>query len=181
MGRWGVARLSCVLRFYGRLLRRTPVLLFVATDRVVTFVAVVLTLMVATNREWAGWLELTWATISPTWALLPIGLVLLYGLLRANYEEHQKAVERGTAASELQSILRVGRELRSVIAKLPARQARVASNEWAERLYQVLKRERPALLPLLNDAVSASRAELDAHKSADLLLGCVEEIERAVE
>jgi len=93
-----------------------------------------------------------WWTFSLWWALAPIGLLFLYGLLRANYEEYRK-VER--KAEELEQKVadtgkrqfvkdllgrarEEGRPLKSY-EKRARREKAEAAKEWVERTYALIE------------------------------------------
>ncbi len=70
-------------RFYGRLARRLPDLLWGSAsllEKITGVVSLCLSVVGVT----------AWWPFSPLWALLPIFLFLLYGLMKANYEAFQK-------------------------------------------------------------------------------------------
>jgi hypothetical protein len=88
--------------FYWRLLRRTPILLFQAGDRVVTGAGLLLATVAALNGQLATTIKASADGFSPAWGFVPVGLVFLYGLLRANYEAHTALVdERDDAVAKL--------------------------------------------------------------------------------
>ncbi|HSH58871.1 MAG TPA: hypothetical protein VK988_04355 [Acidimicrobiales bacterium] len=95
-------RIPSMPAFYWRLLRYTPVLLWKAGERVVTAISLGVAALTALNREWLTWTQASAAGISPAWGFLPVGLLFLYGLLRANYEAYQRIDrERGALAEKL--------------------------------------------------------------------------------
>jgi hypothetical protein len=81
-----------MFRFYGKLLLRALAILWRSTERFLTVGTVVLTVTTYYNQALGDWLLQTWQGIPRWWALLPVGLLFAYGLLRANYETFQ-AVE----------------------------------------------------------------------------------------
>jgi hypothetical protein len=81
-----------VLRFYWKLLLRGPVLLWEASKGWVTFTGIAAFYLALSPRLAKVGLSL-FGSISPLWALLPVGLLFLYGLLKANYEQFQVVEE----------------------------------------------------------------------------------------
>jgi len=75
-----------VLRFYFRVLRRFPGVLYGAAGVVSTLTLLLATAVLAFNRTLAGHI-VGWNGFSPVWAIVPIALVLVYGVAKANYEE----------------------------------------------------------------------------------------------
>jgi hypothetical protein len=72
-------------RFYGRLLRHTPRAIWEAGTHFGTLVWLVLGVLFLFNRHLAESVS-TWHGISPAWAVVPFGLLILMGLLRANHD-----------------------------------------------------------------------------------------------
>lgn len=73
--------------FHWRLLCRVPQLLWRSVDKVVTAVGLFAAVLTALNEEWLALFKAEASAVSPAWGFLPVGLLFLYGLLRANYEE----------------------------------------------------------------------------------------------
>jgi hypothetical protein len=77
-----------MLRFYWPLLRATPGIALRAADGAFTGVAILIGGVAFFNRELARhWTN--WDGFCPWWALLPFGLLLVYGIVRANYEHYK--------------------------------------------------------------------------------------------
>jgi len=72
-------------RFYGRLLLHTPRAIWEAGTHFGTLVWLVLGVLFLFNRHLAESVS-TWHGISPAWAVVPFGLLILMGLLRANHD-----------------------------------------------------------------------------------------------
>jgi hypothetical protein len=71
--------------YYWALLRRVPGVLWQSWNKAITFLAALVAVLALVNREAAR--DVTnWHGFSPFWALAPFGLLVFYGLLRANYE-----------------------------------------------------------------------------------------------
>jgi hypothetical protein len=71
-----------VLRFYWRLVKRTPVLLWHALTGLDTIIGVLALAFGAVGLS-------TWQQLLPWWSpFAAFGAILIYGFLRANYEEH---------------------------------------------------------------------------------------------
>ena len=81
-------------RFYWTLLREMPKLLWTAADLWVSITAAVLFFIALFNQKLEEKLMISWHALSPWWSVLPVGLFLLYGLMRSNYE-HYKRMENG--------------------------------------------------------------------------------------
>ena len=86
--------------FYLRLLRRAPVLLWQAGDRIVTAVGLILALFAGLNQTWSAWFVKGSAGIAPSWGFVPVAALFLYGLLKANHEEFAAVEGREQAALE---------------------------------------------------------------------------------
>lgn len=72
--------------FYWRLLRQAPVLVWRAGDGTLKAFALAVALAGGLNHAWAAWIDSGWQGISPAWGFLPVGLLFVYGLLKANHE-----------------------------------------------------------------------------------------------
>jgi hypothetical protein len=72
-------------RFCGRLAWRAPGILWEASKGWVTFAGVAF-LYLGFNRQLADQGLSVFGSVSPLWALLPVGLLFVYGLMKANYE-----------------------------------------------------------------------------------------------
>jgi len=84
-------------RFYWNLLPKAMKMLLSATERVTAVVALVAALLALLNQTWSKWLG--WGGFSPAWVLLPIGLLVLYGLL----SEAQREAEEGRRLAKEQA------------------------------------------------------------------------------
>jgi hypothetical protein len=68
-----------------------------------TFTAIV-TFYLALSPKLAKWGISVFGTVSPWWALVPVGLLFIYGLLRTNLEEYQRvAANTAVDASKLRA------------------------------------------------------------------------------
>lgn len=83
-------------RFYLGLLPRVPKLAFDSADLFLKGFAILVFVITLFNRPLAQSLT-NWEGISPSWALVPVGLLFVYGLARANYERFRE-VQRESAA-----------------------------------------------------------------------------------
>jgi hypothetical protein len=81
-------------RFYWTLIRTIPKLLWTAADLWVSIVAAVLFFTALFNQKLEEKLMISWHALSPWWSALPVGLFLLYRLMRSNYE-HYRQMEAG--------------------------------------------------------------------------------------
>jgi len=85
-----------VLKYYGLLLRALPMLLLTSTSRVNGVLFLVATLLTAIaptlTARWstANWVKGYAASFPLWWPLVPIGLLVLLGLLKANYDFYAK-------------------------------------------------------------------------------------------
>jgi hypothetical protein len=83
-----------MLRFYWSTVRRLHVILWTATDRYVTGLGIGSAVLTFFSPELA---QVSWISVpalSRWWALLPLGVLFLYGMLRANYEAFKKIENR---------------------------------------------------------------------------------------
>ena len=76
-------------RFYWSLVCRIPALIFSATARVGTLSVMVVFIIVVLNRQWARFVMQNWMGFSPWWALIPVGALFIWALLKANFEKFQ--------------------------------------------------------------------------------------------
>jgi hypothetical protein len=77
-------------KFYKAVFRTSVREFWTATDDVLTGIAVLSFLAILLNRKYGEHLVTAWNGISPWWSLVPIGLLVIYRLLRANYENVTK-------------------------------------------------------------------------------------------
>src|SRR5437867_3899899 len=78
-----------MLAFYWALIRRIPGILFQATNNwlvTATIITFLIGVVISVNRIIGKRFMTSWQGISQWWALLPIGILLLYGIMKANYE-----------------------------------------------------------------------------------------------
>lgn len=76
-------------QYYWALVSKVPGLLVSSTERLNTAVAFVGFVLLLTHREYLSEAALkSWAAFSSWWAAVPIGLLLLWGLLKANYQTY---------------------------------------------------------------------------------------------
>ena len=76
-------------RFYGRLLTKTPEAIWDAGGHFGTLALFALGILFLVNRHLAKSVS-AWEGISPLWAIVPFGALILLGLLRANHAEFKK-------------------------------------------------------------------------------------------
>ena len=81
-------------RFYWTLTREIPQALWTAADLWVSIIAAVLFFVALFNQKLEEKFMISWHALSPWWSVLPVGMFLLYGLMRSNYE-HYKQMESG--------------------------------------------------------------------------------------
>lgn len=105
--------------FYLRLLWRLPVRLVETIDKVLAIIGVIAFALLLFNKPAAGKL-MDWDGISPWYAVVPIGILWLYSLLRANYDEflvtQQGALDAERTASQLRSELELMKAAQPIIA-----------------------------------------------------------------
>jgi len=77
-------------RFYWVLVRGIPKALFNAVDLILSVSAVVLFLAAIFNRRLGERLVMSYHAVSPWWSLVPVGAILIYGMMRSNYENFLK-------------------------------------------------------------------------------------------
>jgi hypothetical protein len=78
-----------VLRFYLRILKRLPRVIYDAASIAGTLAVLVAAGVLAFNRPLARQV-LGWSGFSPIWAVAPCGLIVVYGLAKTNYEEARR-------------------------------------------------------------------------------------------
>lgn len=83
-----------MLRFYGSLSLRAIILLFNETDRVLTAVTVLAFLVAFFNREAGKAVTTAWEGFDPWWAVAPVAFLVVYGLMKANYERFTMLEDR---------------------------------------------------------------------------------------
>jgi len=147
-----------VLRFYGRLLLQTPRLLW-DSARLWVEIAGVYTVTV-------GIIGVGMWSFPPAWALVPIGLFFVYGLLKANYLKHVKVREerdqlqgrqeteakRAAVSAGLLRLYDRGAELRMEVMNSTDESP---PSVWQDRL----RSWRVDALDYLEDNVSAGKAQ----------------------
>src|SRR5437899_1029762 len=75
-----------------------------ATDDIIAAIAVISFFAILLSRKYGEKLVTAWNGVSPWWSLIPIGLLLIYRLLRANYEKFialEKNIARQATAGEV--------------------------------------------------------------------------------
>lgn len=77
-------------KFYWSIMRLAVRELWTATNGFLTAVAVLSFFAILTNRQYGEKLVTAWNGISPWWSIIPIALLVVYRLLRANYETFVK-------------------------------------------------------------------------------------------
>jgi len=89
-------------RFYLSVLRSAVKEFWTATDEVLTAAAILAFFAILVSRQYGEKIVRAWNGISPWWSAIPIALLVIYRLLRANYEKfHEVEKER----NELKAIL----------------------------------------------------------------------------
>ena len=88
-----------MLGYYRGLLRRLPPLLWDSWHKVVTTIGAGAVLLIFFNRPLARSI-LGWDGMTPWFALLPFGALVLFGLLRANWEAFEDMTCRHVAAEQ---------------------------------------------------------------------------------
>lgn len=114
-----------MLRFYGLLAIRAVEVFYKAADHLTTAISIgvfLFSFVILFNESAGKAIVSTWDGISPWWSLLPLGLLFLYGLARANYQQFQQLESRLTAAqSEITSQALINSQLQE---KLDERERR---------------------------------------------------------
>jgi hypothetical protein len=91
--------------FYRSVFRSAVKEFWTATDNVLGGAAVLSFLLVVFNRKYGEHIVNAWNGISPWWSIIPIGLLVIYRLLRANYElVAQTQRERDDAISKFSTM-----------------------------------------------------------------------------
>jgi len=75
-------------RFYWALICGIPKALWNAVDLTLSVSAAVVFLLMLFNRQLGERLVMSWHAISPWWSLVPIAMIVIYGLMRSNYERY---------------------------------------------------------------------------------------------
>lgn len=75
-------------RFYWVLICGIPKALWNAVDLTVSVSAAVVFLLMLFNRRLGERLLMSWHAISPWWSLVPVAMIVIYGLMRSNYEHY---------------------------------------------------------------------------------------------
>jgi hypothetical protein len=137
-----------VLRHHKELAFRAPALLWEASKVWTTLIAI-LSLYLLLNKKLAAWGYNLIGTVSPWWALVPVGVLFLFGLMQANFEQYRqmereldeerktrKALERKSAdvqrRKELKSVLAAAAEEgKRLHDSTPTRQK---SDDWWNRV-----------------------------------------------
>ncbi len=95
-------------RYYADLLRQIEPLLKDAKGLVASAASVVTSAATATNQLWLKKIAVDWQGVSPWWSALPIGLLVIWGLLWANFKKYSE-VEQQRNALEAEKQNRVDR------------------------------------------------------------------------
>jgi hypothetical protein len=85
------------LRHHLGLVWRTPFILYEASKGWTTFTTVLFFYLLF-NKKIAAWGYGVIGTVSPWWALAPVGILFLFGLMQANYEAFTKVEQRADGA-----------------------------------------------------------------------------------
>jgi hypothetical protein len=75
-------------RYYWAIIRRIPALLWVAANWWKSVVVIIAFLLTLFNGPLGRRVTTSWQAISPWWALLPVGILLAYELMKSNYEQY---------------------------------------------------------------------------------------------
>jgi hypothetical protein len=81
------------MSFYFSLFKRTFTEAYGAIDSYLTFIAAVLFLVALFNKELAHRVETNWQGLSRWYSIIPLGALLTYRVMRANYAHFENAVE----------------------------------------------------------------------------------------
>ena len=95
-------------RYYGGLLREVPALVWKEGNRVYATGAFLLVVLTLFNHQVGEAVSDAWGGVSPWWAALPIALLVMYGLARANYNHLKPLSEAATMAQLGQDPLQQG-------------------------------------------------------------------------
>jgi hypothetical protein len=91
-------------KFYRSIVRSAVREFWTATDEVLTAIAIISFLIILVNRKFGEYLVTAWNGISPWWSTIPVALLVLYRLLRANYEQFAKMKkERDDTVAKLEA------------------------------------------------------------------------------
>jgi Putative Flp pilus-assembly TadE/G-like len=101
----GVRKIAAMIRFYWALTRRAPAALWGSTNHALGALGVLIFGLALFNREWSGEIA-GWEGFSPWWVAVAIGVVFLYAMARANYEEVRHANTRADKQAETEAELR---------------------------------------------------------------------------
>ena len=104
------AEVCAMWNFYKAVILSAFEEVWTATEKVLTVTAVLSFLAILANREFGEKLVTTWNGISPWWSVVPIGLLVSWRLLKANYTQFILVrAERDTAVTKLESTTRLPR------------------------------------------------------------------------
>jgi hypothetical protein len=119
-------------RFCWALICGIPKALWNAVDLTLSVAAAVVFLVMLFNRRLGERLLMSWHAISPWWSLVPIAMIVIYGLMRSNYE-HYCHLESGLN----QSVLDLKQENSALKAEISDLRNPKVSPEEQERRQQV--------------------------------------------
>lgn len=77
-------------RFYWTLTRGIPKALWNAADLWVSITAAAVFFIALFNQKLEEKLMISWHAVSPWWSVLPVGVFLLYALMRSNYKHYRQ-------------------------------------------------------------------------------------------
>jgi hypothetical protein len=98
----GSVEVCAMWKFYKALIRPAAKEFWTATDEVLTAIAILLFILLLLNRKLGEHAMTAWNGISAWWSAIPVGVIVLYRLLRANYEQFAKVKqERDDALNQL--------------------------------------------------------------------------------
>ncbi|MEO8291136.1 MAG: hypothetical protein ABI649_09115 [Gaiellaceae bacterium] len=92
-----------MFRYYRALFFRVPRLLLDGYDKLFKVATLVIALIAALNQSWANRVS-GWSGFSPAWTLFPLGALLVYGLMRANYASFLEERSRADGSEEKLSL-----------------------------------------------------------------------------
>jgi hypothetical protein len=92
-----------------------------AKEKVAKALAMVFTILLAINKQIGEHAKATWKGISPWWAALPVGLLVLWSLLRANFERFEEERKAKEIAEERERELLSARQLKQEWERLEGR------------------------------------------------------------
>jgi hypothetical protein len=102
-----------VWRFHFELALETPKILLSASEKLITWPAVILFLIGLFNPEIVTWLIGEWAILSRWWSVVPLALLFLHGLLKGNkarFDELRRQIEAQKESTKPKLVIKVATE-----------------------------------------------------------------------